>query len=128
MLFLQIRDEFVETDRFSEYNGKPAISIRVMSVGNQSELDISATVEQFVQDKSATMPSGISLATWADISYYLKGRLDMMVKNLVIGALLVFLSLALFLRLKLRTARNPTSSSSWAMTSACGTSVPITAA
>jgi multidrug efflux pump subunit AcrB len=97
----RIRDEFIETDRFSEYNGKPAISIQVFSVGNQSELDISATVQQFVKEKSETMPSGISLATWADISYYLKGRLDMMVKNLVLGAGLVFLILALFLRLKL---------------------------
>jgi multidrug efflux pump subunit AcrB len=35
------------------------------------------------------------------VSYYLKGRLDMMVKNLVMGAALVFLTLALFLRLKL---------------------------
>ncbi|NIM70415.1 MAG: acriflavin resistance protein, partial [Xanthomonadales bacterium] len=34
-------------------------------------------------------------------TYYLKGRLNMMVKNLIYGAVLVFLSLALFLRLKL---------------------------
>ena len=40
-------------------------------------------------------------AAWADVSYYLEGRLDMMIKNLVLGAVLVFLILALFLRLKL---------------------------
>jgi len=96
-----IRDGFIEGDRFSEYNGKPVISIQVLSVGNQSELDISATVHQFVEEKAASLPEGISLAAWADVSYYLKGRLDMMVKNLVLGAALVFLILALFLRLKL---------------------------
>jgi multidrug efflux pump subunit AcrB len=96
-----IRDEFVESDRFSEYNGKPAISIRVLSVGNQSELDISKTVRAYVQDKQASLPPDIQVATWADVSYYLKGRLDLMVKNLVMGAALVFLILALFLRLKL---------------------------
>jgi multidrug efflux pump subunit AcrB len=96
-----IRDEFIEGDRFSEYNGKPVISIQVLSVGNQSELDISATVHKFVEEKAASLPEDISIAAWADISYYLKSRLDMMVKNLVMGAALVFLILALFLRLKL---------------------------
>ncbi|NNJ79120.1 MAG: efflux RND transporter permease subunit [Xanthomonadales bacterium] len=96
-----IRDAFVESERFAEYNGKPAITIRVLSVGDQSELDISATVQDYVDRKSANVPDQISLAAWADVSYYLKGRLDMMVKNLIMGAALVFLILALFLRLKL---------------------------
>jgi multidrug efflux pump subunit AcrB len=96
-----IRDEFTEGEGYSEYNGKPVTSIRVLSVGNQSELDISATVHEFVDRKVASLPEGISLAAWADVSYYLKGRLDMMVKNLVMGAALVFLILAVFLRLKL---------------------------
>jgi multidrug efflux pump subunit AcrB len=96
-----IRDEFAEGDRFSEYNGKPVISIQVLSVGGQSELDISATVHKFVEEKTASLPEEIGIAAWADVSYYLKGRLDMMVKNLVMGAALVFLILALFLRLKL---------------------------
>jgi len=96
-----IRDAFTETDRFSEYNGKPAISIRVLSVGDQSELDISRTVHDFVEKKSAGLPDDVQIAAWADVSYYLKGRLDMMIKNMIFGAALVFLTLALFLRLKL---------------------------
>jgi len=96
-----IRDEFTESDSFSEYNGKPAISIRVMSVGNQSELDISRAVRAYIDKKTASLPSGLRVAAWADVSYYLKGRLDMMIKNMIMGAVLVFLTLALFLRLKL---------------------------
>jgi multidrug efflux pump subunit AcrB len=97
----EIRDEFTETDSYSEYNGNPAISIRVMSVGNQSELDISRAVHQYVDRKIANLPEDVQVAAWADVSYYLKGRLDLMVKNLIMGAVLVFLTLALFLRLKL---------------------------
>jgi multidrug efflux pump subunit AcrB len=96
-----IRDEFVEGNRFSEYNGKPAMTIRVMSVGNQSELDISSTVNAFIEKRNANMTGPVRVAAWADVSYYLEGRLDMMIKNLVLGAALVFLILALFLRLKL---------------------------
>jgi multidrug efflux pump subunit AcrB len=97
----QIRDGFVESDRFSEYNGKPAITIRVLSVGDQSELDISRSVHAYVDSKKAALPADVQVAAWADVSYYLEGRLDLMVKNLVMGAVLVFLVLALFLRLKL---------------------------
>jgi len=96
-----IKDDFAETGGFSEFNGKSAISVRVLSVGDQSELEISQTVRDYIAKKQASIPSGVGLAAWADVTYYLKGRLDMMIKNLVIGALLVFLSLALFLRLKL---------------------------
>lgn len=96
-----IRDGFEETGRFSEYHGQPAITIRVLSVGNQSELKISETIEQWVVEQKASLPEGLSVSAWADVSYYLQGRLDMMLKNLVIGAILVFLTLTLFLRLKL---------------------------
>lgn len=96
-----IRDGFAQTGRFSEFNGKPAFTIRVLSVGDQNELEISQKVRDYVAAKQSASPSGVGLTAWADVTYYLKGRLDMMVKNLIIGALLVFLSLALFLRLKL---------------------------
>ncbi|MDX1554527.1 MAG: efflux RND transporter permease subunit, partial [Xanthomonadales bacterium] len=97
----EIRDGFAETGRFSEYHNKPAITIRVLSVGNQSELKISETVHEWVEAQEESLPDGISVSAWADVSYYLQGRLDMMLKNLVIGAVLVFLTLTLFLRLKL---------------------------
>ncbi len=96
-----IRDEFIERDSFSEFNGEPALSIQVFSVGNQSELEIAGKVKNYIAEKQETLPPGIHVATWADTSYYLKGRLDMMLKNMAYGAALVFLILALFLRLKL---------------------------
>ena len=96
-----IRDEFIERDRFSEFNGEPAISIQVLSVGNQSELEIAEKVKSFIVEKQKNLPPGVHITAWADTSYYLKGRLDMMLKNMVVGAALVFLILALFLRLKL---------------------------
>jgi multidrug efflux pump subunit AcrB len=96
-----IRDEFIDRDRFSEFNGNPAISIQVLSIGNQSELEIAEKVKGFIAEKQETLPSGVHITAWADTSYYLKGRLDMMLKNMAFGAALVFLILALFLRLKL---------------------------
>jgi len=96
-----IRDEFIERDRFSEFNGEPALSIQVFSVGNQSELEIAEIVKSYIIEKQENLPAGIHITSWADRSFYLKGRLDMMLKNMAFGAALVFLILALFLRLKL---------------------------
>jgi len=96
-----INDGFTESGRFAEFNGEPAITVRVLSVGTQSELEISQSVRDFVTEKQKTMPEDVGITAWADVTYYLKGRLDMMIKNLVVGALLVFITLALFLRLKL---------------------------
>ena len=96
-----IVDGFEDRGRFSEFDGQPAISIEVLSVGDQSELDIAAKVRQWVDQRQQNVPAGINIDYWADITYYLQGRLDLMLKNLLFGALLVFLSLSLFLRLKL---------------------------
>ena len=46
------------------------------------------------------MPDGVSIDIWIDRSHYLRGRLDMMTGNMLQGALLVFLALSLFLRMK----------------------------
>lgn len=96
-----IRDGFIEQERYARHNGQPATAIRVLSVGEQNALAVSEAVRRFVAEKQGQLPAGISVDWWADISYYLKGRMEMMGKNLVAGAILVFLILALFLRLKL---------------------------
>mgnify|MGYP000725330915 CR=1 FL=1 len=94
-----IRDGFVDVGRFSEFDGKSAVSIEVQSAGLESELGISATVRNWVDERQKSLPAGINVAYWADITYYLQGRLDLMIKNLTFGALLVFPSPSLFLRL-----------------------------
>jgi len=96
-----IRDGFIEQERYARHNGQPATAIRVLSVGEQNALAVSEAVRRFVAEKQDQLPAGISVDWWADISYYLKGRMEMMGKNLVAGAILVFLILTLFLRLKL---------------------------
>lgn len=96
-----IRDGFVERERYARHNGQSATAIRILSVGEQNALAVSEAVRDYIAEKQNELPAGLSVDWWADISYYLKGRMEMMGKNLVAGAILVFLILALFLRLKL---------------------------
>lgn len=96
-----IRDGFVEQEFYAKHNDQSAIAIRVLSVGEQSALAVSQDVRDYIAEKQDSLPAGISIDWWADIAWYLKGRMEMMGKNLAAGAILVFLILALFLRLKL---------------------------
>jgi len=97
----EIKDEFVETETYARHNGQPAMAIQVFSVGDQDAIALSEDVREYVARKQAQLPEGLSLAWWADVSYYLEGRLALMSENLFAGAVLVFLILTLFLRLKL---------------------------
>lgn len=97
----QVQDGFIERRGFAEFDGMPSTLVRVQSVGDQSDLDIAAQVKRYVERKGADLPAGVQVAYWGDSSYYLQGRLDLMLNNMYVGILLVFLALSLFLQIRL---------------------------
>lgn len=96
-----INDGFVESQGFAMFDNMFSMSITVYAVGDQDAVTVSRASKRYVAERSKTLPPGVYIDTWADITYYLEGRLDMMLKNLALGALLVFLILSLFLDIKL---------------------------
>lgn len=96
-----IIDGFEEGLQYSKFNGKNSVTFFIGAAENQSITDVAAVVNKFVEKKSAALPQGVKLETWVDMTYYLEGRLEMMMDNMKSGAVLVFLMLALFLRVRL---------------------------
>ena len=96
----QINDGFVESDGFARFNGKRASIIQVQSLGEQNDIEISAEVHEYVAKKITTLPEGVNLQLWGDGAHYLNQRLDMMFDNMLMGIVLVFILLSLFLRFK----------------------------
>ena len=96
-----INDGFAEVESFSFFDGVRSFGVSVMSNADENELSISAAVHRYVDERSQTLPPGIKLTAWADNTYYLKGRLEMMAENMALGAILVFLILGVFLHLKI---------------------------
>ena len=96
-----IEDGFVDGKGFSQFNDKYSLGINVFSIGRQDIIETANVTKAYVAKKQTQLADGISLDIWADSTYYLQGRLSMMVKNLAIGALLVFITLTLFLQIKL---------------------------
>jgi len=95
-----INDGFVESEGFGRFDGEPTATLNVLASGQQNELRTAAAVKEYVAKKAETLPAGVEMDLWVDRSHYLEGRLNMMIKNLLQGALLVFLLLSLFLRMK----------------------------
>ena len=95
-----IRDGFVESSSYGRFNGQPTATLQISTVGEQNELATAAAVREYVASMSEQLPEGIQMDVWADRSVYLKERLSMMLDNLYLGALLVFIVLSLFLRMK----------------------------
>ena len=96
-----VRDGLVESGDLSRFNGSPSITVAVLALNGQDVIDLSGIVESYVAEKRSELPVGAELTVWADVSHYLQERLDLMLRNLMLGAVLVFLVLALFIDLKL---------------------------
>ncbi len=96
-----IIDGFEDTDQTARFQGKPSVMVQVFRVGEESALGIAAVVRDYVEELNEALPAGVRAETWQDQSVWLKGRLDLLLKNGAQGLVLVFLILALFLKLRL---------------------------
>ncbi|MFQ3201227.1 MAG: multidrug efflux pump subunit AcrB [Zhongshania sp.] len=96
-----IKDGFVEKDGFSFFDGQNSIGLQVLAVGKQDLIKVSDAAKRYVAEKRNSLPEGVSITTWADITFYLEDRMTMMMMNLGMGALLVFIVLSMFLNIKL---------------------------
>jgi len=96
-----VRDGFEEEPGYSRFDGRPAVLIQVYRVGEQKVLDLVARVKEYIAGARSRLPDGLSLTVWRDGSQVLRDRLDILLRNGRSGFILVFITLALFLRLRL---------------------------
>ena len=96
-----IRDDFTESERFSTFDGSSSVSLRVDAIGDDNTLKIAASVKEYVAERKQTLPDTVKLDYWGDASHYLQGRLDLMTDNMIAGALLVLISLTIFLEFRI---------------------------
>ncbi len=94
-------DGLQQTDMEGRFNGQPAVLLTVSRVGEQSVLEVSQQVNDYIEKTRPLLPKGISLNIWQDRSKMFKDRLQLLTRNGFMGLLLVFGLLTLFLRLRL---------------------------
>ena len=97
-----VRDGFADTELRVRYNGRPAARVDVYRTSDEQLLGISAAVQDYLAtDVLPDLPAGVDVAIWSDDSDLVGGRLGLMVKNGLLGLVLVFIALALFLEIRL---------------------------
>jgi multidrug efflux pump subunit AcrB len=94
----RVDDGFEEEAISAHFNGKRAALVAVSRVGDQSALAIADQVKNYITHKQASLPAGMALDYWNDMSQILKDRLGILQKNAIQGTVLVLLLLTLFLR------------------------------
>ncbi len=97
----EISESFEDSDRFSTFNGQPAIMLRVYRVGDQTPISVSDAVRRKMTEINQILPPGLALEPRNDRSKIYRQRLDLMLRNGYIGLGLVFVLLAIFLEARL---------------------------
>ena len=75
--------------------------IQISRVGEQNALDVAATVKDYIERTKAKLPAGVAIDFYSDRSKILKSRLNLLLRNMGWGLLLVSIMLGLFLNLRL---------------------------
>ncbi|MBE0367908.1 efflux RND transporter permease subunit [Pseudoalteromonas aurantia] len=96
-----VNDGFEEGLQYSKYNGKSSLIYQVSASKDQDISKVANVIKSYLAERNTTLPADAELEPFIDLTYYLDGRLNMMVENMIWGGLLVMLMLALFLRVRL---------------------------
>lgn len=96
-----VREAYAETDQDSRFDGRPAVVLDVFRAAGQDALRMRDDVERALDRARARLPDALSVEIAADDTAILRDRLELMLRNGRSSLLLVALSLALFLRLRL---------------------------
>ncbi len=94
----EVVDGFTDDILKTEFNGQPAVILSIYAVGDENILDLAEQVEAFAVTMQAQLPEGLEITAFRDFTFYLKGRLAMLIQNGLIGLVLVLAILTVFLR------------------------------
>jgi len=96
-----IYDGFTEDPITATINGEPSLMVMVYKTREEDSIAISRAVSKYVEQARKLLPEGLNIDTLYDGTEILKSRIDLLVKNGVIGLCLVFFTLWLFLDTRL---------------------------
>ncbi len=96
-----IKDGFADIDQVTIYKGKRAVNLTVYRVGDEDPVSVSKAAHEFVERLNLSLPGTVSTAVVHDRSDIYRDRMSLLIKNAVMGLMLVMLVLSLFLEVRL---------------------------
>ncbi|NKB46105.1 MAG: AcrB/AcrD/AcrF family protein, partial [Alphaproteobacteria bacterium] len=97
-----VDDGFRDQDLISLFDGKPAAFVKVFRTGDEQVLTVVDVVNQYLEEELAPLlPPETSVLVWRNDAEELESRLSLLLKNGALGLILVIVTLALFLDIRL---------------------------
>ena len=96
-----LREAFEDVDLFTQFQGKPSGVIEVYRVADQNALTVADTVKRYVEEIRPSLPQGVDIGIYRDRSEILRSRIDLLLRNMAFGLVLVSILLGLFLNVRL---------------------------
>jgi len=93
-----VTDGFEENPVLARFNNRPAILIDVKTVSNPDVVAANKAVRKYIENAYKTLPEGVELVSWLDLSKSFTSRVNILLKGGFGGLILVFLLLMMFLR------------------------------
>ncbi len=98
----RVRDAFQDADLILRHQGRPAVFVEVYRGDGEQVMDVARAVHDHISGVIApSLPEGVGVTIWNDDSQTYSERLDLLARSGLLGLLLVFVSLALFLEIRL---------------------------
>ena len=97
-----LRDGFADTELVTRFNGNRAVRVDVSRTADEQVLEIAEAVRDYLAaEVIPTLPEGVGVEIWRDDTTLVGSRLSLLLENGLLGLVLVFLSLTLFLEIRL---------------------------
>ena len=98
----EVRDGFRDVDLIIRHEGQPAVFVEVYRAEGEQVMDVAEAVRAHVANVIApSLPEGVGTTLWNDDSATYADRVNLLLKNGLLGLLLVFVALTLFLEVRL---------------------------
>lgn len=92
-----VKEAFEDTNIWAEYDGYRAISISVLKSDQHSPVEVTESVISSLEQFNAMLPEGLTLDVLNNRGEIYEARESLLISNAIMGVILVFLCLALFL-------------------------------
>ena len=89
-----------EEQTLGRFNGAPSVNLTVTKTAKASTIDIAAAIRVYKEDIAESLPLGVKVGLFSDLSVYVKTRLDTVKSSGLIGLILVLASLYWFLNFR----------------------------
>ncbi|MDT8396703.1 MAG: efflux RND transporter permease subunit [bacterium] len=96
-----VNDSYEDSDSYATFDGKPAVFLDIFRIGDQTPIKVADGVFRQLEILKNTLPEGIGIAILRDNAKAYRERAELLIRNGILGTLLVLVILGIFLELRL---------------------------